>query len=405
MSWLMNVPPIARARRALKGRADRVWSRDRALLRGLAAFGNRTFRIAIHTIRGIVAHRIGLHAAALTYYTLFALVPMLVVALWIARSIDRLPVLSSVLPVLGMILQSFDGATALASGVVGLGALSFAVSRMFGYTERALQTIAASARRTPKLVRVLAAAAFLLIPPVALAVSAVVLALARGSQRLASFPGGEVAVGVALGLAALWLVTTLLYAAAARARLPFASAAVGAALAALALPVIFGAFASFLIAVWQANRVGAAFVGFPLLLLGVFSSWYAILMGAEVAVAHRVDSVLVHGAAAFRLDAVGERRAGVAIMLQLTRVSAGAPGTRMTEDELARALRLPPAIVRALCVRLVRRGLLGEDLRGFWLTGDPDRMTFDTVADAIDRDPALDRFDAPTPVPASQRLN
>ena len=127
MSWLMNVPPFARARRALKGRADRVWSRDRALLRGLAAFGNRTFRIAIHTIRGIVAHRIGLHAAALTYYTVFALVPTLVVALWVARASDRLPALSSALPALKMILlHSVDRTTALVSGIVGLGALLFA---------------------------------------------------------------------------------------------------------------------------------------------------------------------------------------------------------------------------------------------------------------------------------------
>jgi membrane protein len=398
MSWLMNVPPIARARRVLKGRADRVWSCDRALLCGLAAFGNRTFRIAIHTVRGIVSHRIGLHAAALTYYTVFALVPTLVVALWVLRSSDRLRLLSSALP-------AGTPAPTAVSGLVGLGALLFALSKMFGYTEHALQTIAASGRRTPGPARLLATVAFLLIPPVALSVSGVVLALARGSQRLGSFPGGEVAVGVVIGFAALSLVITLLYAAAARARLPFASAAVGAALAALALPVLFAAFASFLSGLWQASRVGAAFVGFPLLLLWVFSSWYAILLGAEVALAQRVDSVLVHGAATFRLDAAGERRAGVAIMLQLTRVSAGAPGTRMTEDELARALRLPPAIVRALCFRLVGRGLLGEDLRGFWLTGDPDRMTFDTVADAIDRDPALDRFDAPTAVPASQRLN
>ena len=66
MSWLLNVPPIARVRRALEARAHAVWSRDRALLHGLPAFGNRAFRIVIHVIRGILAHRLGLQASALT---------------------------------------------------------------------------------------------------------------------------------------------------------------------------------------------------------------------------------------------------------------------------------------------------------------------------------------------------
>jgi membrane protein len=274
---------------------------------------------------------------------------------------------------------------------------------MFAFTERALHVIVGSGRRTPRLSRVLAYVALLAIPPVTLAISGAVLALARGwhghqvSRVFPTIPGVEAALGIGLGFGVLWLAVTLLYMAA-RARIPFASAAVGGALAGVALPVIFGAFAIFQLGVTHASAFA-----FPVFLLWVFSSWYAILVGAEIAVAHRVDSVLVHGAATFRLDGLGERRAGVAIMLQLTRMSAGAPGARVTEDELARALRLPPAIVRALCFRLVQRGLLAEDVHGFRLRGDPERMTFDTVADAIDRDPALDRFDVALPAP--QRLN
>ena len=69
----------------------------------------------------------------------------------------------------------------------------------------------------------------------------------------------------------------------------------------------------------------------------------------------------------------------------------------MTEDQLARDLRLPPAIVRGLCFRLVQRGLLAENVAGFSLRADPERMTFDTVADAIDRDPTLDRLECRCP--------
>src|SRR4051812_31837096 len=167
MSWLLNLPPVARIRRVVEARANAVWSRDRAPLRGLPGFANRAFRIAIHTVRGILAHRTGLQAAALTYYTVFAIVPMLVVVLWLLKAFDRLPVISSALPTgaltgdqmlhaaLAMILDAVDRTSEIASGLVGLAALLFAVSKMFGFTERALHIIAASGQRTPKFSRAL----------------------------------------------------------------------------------------------------------------------------------------------------------------------------------------------------------------------------------------------------------
>ena len=411
MSWLRNVPPVARALRAVERRAQVVWSRDRASLRGAAAFGNRAFRIAILAVRGIVTHRIGLQAAALTYFTVFAMVPTLVVALWVMRWFDWLPVVSPALPgnvsapsgnqmfhaALGMVLEAVSRTSEIAGGVLGLAALVFAMSKMFGFTERALHIIAASGERTPKFSRALAYVALLLIPPVTLGVSGVLLALLRRqstgplSRLLGAIPGLEIGLGVALGFGALWLAVTLLYAAAARARIAFSSAALGGGLAALALVVVFWVFAGLQVGVSQTSAVGSGFFAFPVFLLWAFSSWYAIMVGAEIAVAHGVDRVLVHGAATFHLDCAGERRAGVAIMLKLTRAAEVAPGARVTEDELARDLRLPPAIVRTLCFRLVRRGLLTEDVHGFSLNVDSAAVTADVVADAIDRDPTLDQ--------------
>ena len=404
----MNIPPIARARRALGARAHAVWSLDRSQLRGFRALRVRAFRIAILTVRGVYAHRLGLQAAALTYYTVFAIVPTLVVALWILKSFGSLPAISSQLPsnvlptgnqmlqaVLGTILDAVDRTTELVSGIVGLAALLFAVSKMFGFTERALHIIAGSGQRTPKFSRVLAYVALLLIPPVAVAVSGVSLFLLRGSRAsrlgrlVGAIPGLEMTLAFVFAFGALWLAVTLLYTAAVRARIPFRSAAAGGLLAALALVVISWVFANLQIGVSHTNAVGSGFIAFPVFLLWAFSSWKAVLIGAEIAVAHRVDSVLVRGAATFRLDCAGERKAGVAIMLHLTRAVSGAPGAAVSEDELARDLRLPPSIVSDLCFRLVRRGLLGENVRGFYLRGEPEAMTTETIADAIDRDPAL----------------
>ena len=241
-------------------------------------------------------------------------------------------------------------------------------------------------------------------PPALLAVSGVVLAvLRRGRDNgvgrlLGAVPGGELALGIGLAFVGVWLAVTLLYSAAARARLPFRSAAIGGALASVGVLVVLWVFATFQVGASQSSALSSGLLALPVFLLWVFSSWYVFLVGAEIAVAHHVDQVLVHGASTFRLDGAGERQAGVSIMVRLTEVAAGGAGAAETEDELARRMRLPPHIVRELCFRLVDRGLLSAGREGFALHCDPTRTTSSRVAEAIDRDPALDdrKWRAPT---------
>ena len=311
MSWLKNVPPIARVLRALERRAQLVWSRDRSSLRGGAAFRLRAFRIAILTVRGIVSHRLGLQAAALTYYTVFSIIPMLVVALWTMKWFNWLPIISPGLPgqlsaptgnqmfhaALGMILDAVGRTSQIAGGVVGLAAFLFARSKMFSTRSACCTSSPPRANGRPSSSQALAYVALMLIPPVALVVSGLVLALLRQealgslSRLLAVIPGLEMGLGLAIGFGALWLAVTLLYAAAARARIAFPSAAAGGALAALALAVVFWIFASLQIGVSNASAVGSGFFAFPVFLLWAFSSWYAMLVGAEIAVAHSIDHV------------------------------------------------------------------------------------------------------------------
>jgi membrane protein len=416
MSWVLNVPAFARVGRAVRQRSAGVWSRDRAQLHGLPAFANRTARVAVLVGRGLLSHRLALQGAALTYYTVFAIVPLLVVLLWTLKAVHHLPAISPELPrgayvptgnqllhaSLGQVLEAVEETSHLASGVVGLAVLLFTISKLFAYTERALHIISASGQRAPSPWRFLGYVALLLVGPTLVAVSSVVLALLRGvrasgvSRLLTAIPGLELGIGIALGIGALWLAVTLLYASAARAQIPFASAAVGAAVSTIALLVVFWVFATFQIGASKASALSSGFLAFPVFLLWVFSSWLTFLIGAEIAVAHHADCVLVHGADAFRLDGAGERRVGLGIMVRVTELTAG--GERgVTADALARPLRLPPSLVRDLSFRLVDRGLLSAGRRGFALACDPRRTTASDVMDAVDRDPELDarRWTAP----------
>jgi membrane protein len=409
MSWLFTVPPVARVRSAAARRARNVWGRDRARLSGPAAFRTRVARVAFLAGRGVLTHRLGLHGAALTYYTVFAIVPLLVVVLWSLKLLHHLPVISPELPAqvkvptgnqllhsaLGLILDAVARTSEVTSGIIGLAALLFAVSKLFGYTERAMHMISATSERAPSFWRVLGYGALLLVPPAQLALSGALLWLLRRApgevlpRIIGAIPGFEVALGLVLGFAALWMAVTLLYLSAVRARLPFSSAAAGGALAAVALVVVFWVFASLQVGAKQSSALGSGFLAFPVFLVWAFSSWMTILLGAEVAVAHHVDQVLVHGAIAFDLDGAGARQAGVSMMVKITELAAGGDAV-VTEEALARRVRLPPHVVRDLALRLIDRGLLAREAGGLRLRCDPSRTTAARVADAIDRDPALD---------------
>jgi membrane protein len=406
------MPVVDRVRAALAARARAVWGRDRASLGWLPALGNRLARVAILVGRGIVVHRLGLLAAALTYFTVFAIVPTLAVILWILRALDWLPTITPDLPaqaritsgnelirvVLHRILEAVHQTSQVTSGVVGLLALLFAVSKMFSYTERALHIIAASGQRTPKLWRMLGYVALLLMPLALVLLWGLFIATLSGkfgrvlARVLEAVPGSELLAGGLLALGALWLAVTIFYSSGVRARIPFSSAAVGAAVAAIALPVVSWVFANFQIGVSQSGSLHSGILAFPVFLLWVYSSWSAVLVGAEIAVAHRVDRVLVHGAATFRLDAVGERQVGAAIMLRAAAAATAGNGAprAVAEDDLARELRVPPGPVGELGLRLCARGLLREEGSGFALDCDPDRTTLASVMDAIERDPALE---------------
>jgi membrane protein len=396
---------IEGARDAVQTYARDVWRRDRAPLRGWSAFKNRFLRIALAAAQGVSVHQLGLQAAALTYYTVFSLVPLLVVVLWILKTFDRFGGAVPAMPLarevtrgnaalhamLGRLLENVNHTSQVTGGIVGLVALLYAVVRLFAYTERALDIIAASTTRRPKLARLFSYLALLVLPLLLGVVVGPLVGAAHhalGSEIARLFGSAvwlKLGLAALLGLSALWLAIAIVYSAAARARIAFSSAAVGGAAAAILLVSVLFVFARFQIGMARANSVQFGATAGPVFLLWAFSSWFAVLLGAEIAVGHGVDRVLLHGAWCLHLDALGEQETGLEIMVRAARGP-------VSVDGLARELRLPPQLVRRIGLRLHERGLLAEaGLDEFALGCDPDRTSVVAIIDAVGRDPALDR--------------
>ena len=171
--------------------------------------------------------------------------------------------------------------------------------------------------------------ALLALPPVLLVVSGVL-------RILADLPLGETVagwiswlidraplvkstLGAAMGLGLLCLALAIFYTSAARARIVFRSAVVGGAVSAVLLAVVLWAFTRLQIGVSRAGAVQSGMAAIPVFLLWAHSSWLVILLGAQIAMAHELDGILIHGTSALSLDPYGEQMAGLQIMVATTR--------------------------------------------------------------------------------------
>ena len=143
------------------------------------------------------------------------------------------------------------------------------------------------------------------------------------------------------------------------------------------------------------SKVGALESGMaaiPVFLLWSFTSWLVVLVGAQIAVAHELDGILIHGTSSWRLDAYQEQVAGVQIMVEATRRALSLRDGGATVNELARRFRLLPESVRDIGRRLLAAGLLRRSNAGdFRLACDPDRTSLRDVAGAIIGRPVDDR--------------
>jgi membrane protein len=394
-----------------------VWSRDRATLGGWQSLATRIGRVVTWSVRGVFVNRLSLQAAALAYYTLFSVVPVLVVALWVLKLSHLIPYIKPEAPDLSAasaaatnghepgagallraavraILASVDRAGRLETGIVGLAALVFGVMKQVMHVERALDTIAGARDRRPKYRRMLGYLALFALPPALLVVSGLVRALTRlsvgativnaVSWLMAAMPLLRSAIGVVIGLAILCLALAIFYASAARARIAPLSTFVGGAAGALLLVAVLWVFARLQIGASRAGPLESGMAAVPVFLLWSFSSWLVILIGAQVAVAHELDGVLIHGARRLQLEPYDEQVAGVQIMVESARRALSLDDGPVMVDQLARRLRLLPQSVREIARRLVVAGLLREiETVGYRLACDPDRTSMRDVVGAV----------------------
>lgn len=288
---------------------------DGVLTETRAAFG-----AVPSALRGFVADRCIQWAAALAYYTLIGLVPLLVTLFSLMKGLGLHRGLTPFVvrtigagssEVSAQIVQFIDQTNVRAVGVLSFLAALLALVGILGNAEMCLNDIWGRVPGRPLLRKLRALLGTAVLAPFLLLVAlAFTTFLHRGTTAWAFFEQLYLGAPVLLLLrvvpyALLWVSFTLLYTHLPNRPVRPASAVVGALIAGSCWQLAQWAYVTFVIRIVRYSAFYGALWQLPILLAWLYVAWLIILFGAEVTRAHqgRVEATITRrGAAGRRWD-------------------------------------------------------------------------------------------------------
>lgn len=398
--------PMAR-RRSPAVRASESPSRSRRALQATlvttrttlqAAPGARFFADTVSAVRAVVhgfrGERISLRAAALTYISIFSLVPLLTVALVLLQSLDyadfqrRLEGFIQELLAPGVREESAEffrsfmaRATSVGAGGVGFLVLAFSAGMLLKNLDASLNDIWNVRRKRPWHVRVVMYALILMVGPVLVALSLAGTAVIRHALELYDIPYFRQVASFGSFFSAV-TVFTVLYYFAPNAPVRLRSALAGGLVAGSAWDLARFGYTLFGAQIFRYNPVYGSLGALPLFLAWIYVSWLLVLFGARLAYA--VEHAVVPGL----IRELGEHPRGrellAARMAQLITAAQYQAKEPPTLRDLSRSLDVPEERAREIAERLEAAGLLATAARGGLVPAKlPEQLTLSELSEAV----------------------
>jgi membrane protein len=371
----------------------------------------RVSRVGYAAARGFLANRLTVRAAALTYYTVLSLVPFLAFAFailkgfgvyrtfaegtlrpYLARTFGENPAL---LGAMERVLHFVDRTDVSALGVLGLVVLVYTCISLLGSVEDALnETWGASTRRT--FLRQVTDYVTLLVTTPLLVVAAAAAAAAAQSSSVVLFLRERLDLGpvIDLGLqlapvAVVGVAFFAVYLILPNVRVRAVSAALGAAVAAVAWQAVLVLYVRFQVGVSNFNALYSVLSAIPIFLVWLYASWVVVLVGAQVAASHQNEWRIRQRVRATRADQDLKETLAVVIAARIARAFVAGAAWRSGE-ELADLAELSPLTIEQTLDALVRAGIVARATAGgevVWLPArDLDGVRVDDVRGALRHD-------------------
>jgi membrane protein len=388
---------------------ERIWAVRVADLRRGQALLYRASRVGYSTIRGFLANRLTIRAAALTYYSVLSIVPFLAFAFAVLKGFgayasfidgtvrpylhDTFGANTSLLVSIERILNFVDRTQVSTLGALGLVVLVYTSVSLISSVEQALNEIWGAQTKRSFLRQVTDYVTLLVTTPLLVATAATALAAAQ-SSHVVLFLRNTLGLGAVIdfllhftSLAIVAVAFFALYTILPNVRIRPRSAAIGAAVAALLWQGALVLYVRFQIGVSSYNALYSVLSAIPIFLVWTYVSWVVLLTGAQVGASHQNERVVRQRFRARRVDQALRETLAVIVAAHVARdFLSGAPPR--SPAALADLVEAPPLTIEETLEALVRARLLaGVSSGGGYLPArDLDTIRVDDLRNAVRRD-------------------
>ena len=328
----------------------------------------RQARLILYTAQGVQHHNTVVRSAALTFFTLMSLVPMLALAFGIIKGFgletalenylferfsENSALIRYILNFANNVLVRTSGGLVAASGLV---VLVWAAIRVFGNVENAFNTIWEVQKPRSLTRRASTYAAVIFVMPLLAVMLALVLSYIR--TLIANYASIPYSVLYAIGsFAVLWLLFAGAYKIIPNTKVRFRHAAMAALIAAIAFSVFQLVYVTLQSGVSSYNIIYGSFAAVPLFLFWIQASWQIVLFGAELSFSYQTVESFVQEQDAASVSYDNRRKVMLASLTVIIRSFMRGEGG-ISSEAIARELKLPVRLVRDINYTLDEAGMI-----------------------------------------------
>lgn len=336
----------------------------------------RQVRVFSLAINGFNEDKCLLKATALTYYTLFSIVPIIALAFAIAKGFGfeqslQQDLLSKFQDQKDILTQAFVYADKMLANTkggliagVGIVLLLWSIISLLNSIENSFNEIWEIKKGRTWTRKITDYLSIMLIGPIFIILSGgLTVWLKTGLDTVASnidIISPATALFLKLfAFALMWGMFIFLYMALPNTKVTFKGAAMGSLVAAILFELLQWAYVSSQIGVAQYNKIYGSFAALPLFLIWIQYSWFVVLFGAELTFAHQnVD----HYELETEINNISDRyKRVIALMianLVVKNFNDGKPA--LTAIEIAHKLDLPVRLARVVINEFSETGIFSE---------------------------------------------
>ncbi len=354
----------------------RLWQLRLEKLDKKQGFLLKQLRIFMLAIKGFNEDKCLLKASALTYYTLFSIVPVIALAFAIAKGFGyqedlKQQILSKFGNQKDILLQAFDYADKMLANthgglIAGIGVilLIWSVMKLLSSIENSFNEIWEIKRDRTWVRKVTDYLSIMLIAPIFLILSGTITvgietSIQAISSSYVSFDPIVTILFKLIAFSLIWGVFVFVYIALPNTKVSFKAGAIAALVAAILFELLQWAYVASQVGVAQYNAIYGSFAALPLFLIWVQYSWYVMLFGSELAFANQnVDHYELEN----DIINISDRyKRVIALLIANYVVKNFNEGKKpLTAIQIARKLDLPVRLARSIIFEFTETGIFNE---------------------------------------------